>query len=579
MNIKRLLCLLLGALICAGAAGLAACGGPSPTEQRGEVDAKDVYDGKDGVLYWPEEQYLPVFRVDAADRLDYLDLTEYSNGVALLITSLKAIVNREEVRIYTKDRELDWRDWIFEMGYSQDDLVVHDNPYALLEKYVSGTENIIICDTKQEDTVNLASTLAAVTPALIATPEVYDKLRSLGYSFRVIADFRDQFASPLAVYEYLYDTFWKTGLVNRRVMFGTSPGIPGALREYAIASGGACVYLNVDVQEQKELFQKYCDLMPAGNAAYAGWFWGESNSVEFLAKNNIVVWSADYLSNLILLSSREEDRVAIDRREGSKPDLENKIYLMFGVTDGDNLGSYMSQGMATLYDYVQEKNRYNQAFPISWSASPMAYDVMPTVLRYYYDSADPDLMDFFTAESGYGYTYTGSWSSEKALVKFFDYTNLAMKRADMNVINTWYEAGTNWIHEMTEHQKDLFTSRLTNCVGFFDNCNKIATELRNGMLLSTFTEPYSSSVRYTGDNFPLYRIMVDDAYGEFLAGGKTEPQFVSILGYCWDYETMYENMYETYRYCQTTYGKEVEFVTISQLVDLMTQYETEKAAA
>ena len=60
-------------------------------------DPKDVITEEDGLDYlWPEDRYMPTFVNEPAEHIDFIDLTEFSDEVILLMTSLKAIVNAEQ---------------------------------------------------------------------------------------------------------------------------------------------------------------------------------------------------------------------------------------------------------------------------------------------------------------------------------------------------------------------------------------------------------------------------------------------------------------------------------------------------
>ena len=573
MKPKKVISLLLAGISAVFSFSITAC---SEETNSSKVLKKDIYADATAEFYWPEEQYLPTFNLPIADKLDYIDLSSFSTEVGLLLTSMKAIVNKEEVRIYSKDRDVDWYDWVYEMGYSENDLVFWDDPYALLDKYITGEEDIIICDSTLTDTYNLASTLAGITPALIATPEIYYKLCELGYDFNVIFDCRNRFSSVVDVYEYVFEEYFKTGLVNRRAIFGTSSGIAGCIREYAIASNGACVYLDATVEAERQLLIKYLELMESGESAFIGWFPNEVSSLNLLSKYGVAVWSGDFLSNMLFHSSMKTDRAQISRKIGSYKTLENKIYVMMGVTDGDNLGSWMQQGMKRSYSYVLEQNKKTTAFPISWSISPMAYYLMPSVLRYYYDNANPELTDFYSAFSGVGYTFIGPWDSFDGLTTFFARSNTAMKDAQIDVVNTCYEPVGALVNDMSDEHKNMIAEKLTNVRAIYDSCRIAETKTVKGKLFTNFEDPYADKSEVVGGSSNVWKMLVEEAYMNYMISGKEEPQFIGIQGYSWDYETMYQEMLKTYQYCAQKYGAEVEFVTMSQFTDLKIQYEARK---
>ena len=62
-----------------------------------------------------------------------------------------------------------------------------------------------------------------------------------------------------------------------------------------------------------------------------------------------------------------------------KPELENKIYLSFFMSDGDNV-QYCQHQMSVLWG-----NKSRGQVPLNWTVSPGLADIGPGLLNYYFD--------------------------------------------------------------------------------------------------------------------------------------------------------------------------------------------------
>ncbi len=528
-------------------------------------DPKDVITEEDGLDYlWPEDRYMPTFVNEPAEHIDFIDLTEFSDEVILLMTSLKAIVNAEQPRIYSRDRVEDYFDWLPYIGYSEDKVTVYADPYELFDKYVKEEEikNIVISDSAVVESINAASTLAGITDSLVVTTDLYQKLLSLGYKFNVLQDFTGMFKTGQDVNRYIFEHWFSQGYVNKRILFGTDPGIPGCLREYAMALGCACVYFDINNEEDKALLEEYADLMPKGYSQYAGWFpaGNEEAMVTFLSEHGIVMTSADFFTNIPFLSGQKVEK--IQRKRSSEMTLENKIYVMYGVTDGDNMGSYMQQAFPQMLFSDIERD-----FPISWTISPNAAFLMPRVLQAIYDEADAELDDFLSGPTGAAYTFPGiqdkSWRDHYIRV-----TDEYMEAADLNVLNTWNEAGPLWANPMTEDLKKAYVENLKHVTGILDQCYSQPYETIEHITFARADEPYAPS----DDADEWFTNMMEDAYLSYMMDEGKSPIFLSIMGNAWGGENTILDMKTATETISEKYPDIFEFVTITQYLDLIRQH-------
>lgn len=516
-------------------------------------------------IVWESDQYTPTFGAPA-DKIDYIDTTEMSIDSQYLIASLKAIVNSRQPRIWSKDREWDYYDWLPNIGYGEEDLTVYTDPYDLVVKYKDEIDSVILLDRTQMDTINAACTLAGIKPALIASRAVYYKLLSRGVELEIIENFEGKFENTSEVYQFIYDEYFSTGLVDRRAICALNPAIGGCIRDYGIAANIAFVYFDVLREADKALMEKYLSLMPAGKSAYLGWFptGNEGTMVALTSKYGLVTWASDYLQNAIFLSGM--DRTGIMQKKSPEITLENKVYVCLTFSEGDNIGTALQQRFPLLFTY-----EHHGDFPVSWTISPQAYYMYPQILKWFFDTADPENTNFYTGPSGVGYNYPRSWSDENGLAHMLTVTNELCKKTGIRIVNTWNDNSGTWYDELSESELNTLAKYLTDVTAVVDNSPNTATEIRgNDVLFTGFTHPYSQT---TDDNVNIYEGEIEAAVDVFEEFG--DPQFLSIVGNPWYGESWsmqsYEIFWEVYQNTVERYGDKVEFVTLEQYCSLLRQ--------
>ncbi|KAF5484928.1 hypothetical protein CGCS363_v014270 [Colletotrichum siamense] len=161
-------------------------------------------------LNWPANRALPLFP-DAAKEIEYAKLTALSGEEQILLVSLQGLVNRRQPRLYlywspdssNSDDEVNeaWLRQIEGQGFKSAD--VTSDPFRLVDKYRSDIRGAIVYDTKLSDTINLASTLAGLYGAVIATEELTRRL-----NVSIIEDLRGRFKDKYELYEYAARSVW-----------------------------------------------------------------------------------------------------------------------------------------------------------------------------------------------------------------------------------------------------------------------------------------------------------------------------------------------------------------------------------
>ncbi|MCD8043174.1 MAG: hypothetical protein LUH10_08920 [Tannerellaceae bacterium] len=376
-------------------------------------------------ILWPEGQILPTFPASAETQdLIYLN-DRVSNEERYLFSSLKGIVNGTQPRIFSYEGDAFAEGpytWLDSLGYKY---VEHDDPWAVLQKYLPEVEGLIVYDPDQIHTVNLATIMAKDKKALIASPNLLAKLTAAPYNLPVLEDLRGKYTSHLDLYQMIYDTYWQTA--DRRALMVLAPGIEGSVREYAIALKTVTVWLNPEIEVENELLSRFLSSMPQG-ANTLGWWPEEGPGVEAGSRFGIPTIPSNFCTNLTFHSGLP--RTITPKPLPPKPELQNKIYVAFILSDGDNL-QYVEHLMRKLWN-----NEDRGSVPIGWTISPAMVDAMPGALNFLHQSATEN-DNLISGPSGLGYTYPNYWPNTEDLNQYIERTEKYNQAAGIRVITVW----------------------------------------------------------------------------------------------------------------------------------------------
>jgi hypothetical protein len=369
-------------------------------------------------VYWRGAAYIKV---------DWVGVRQNSSSAEMyLFASLKGIVNRTQPRIFSYEGDAfaeGQYTWLQSLGLSW---VEPADKWSLITKYRNEISGLIVYDPAQIHTVNLATMLAKDRKALIASPALLSRLTSSPYNLPVLLDLRGQFTSKLQVYQTLYNTYWPN--LDHRLLIGLNPDAhKSALREYATALGAAVIWLDPNVAGESELLNSFLSSMPAG-ANYMGWWPEEGPGVERGSRYGISTIASDWATNLTVHSGMP--RTVNLKPMPAKPALQNKIYVAFILSDGDNL-QYVEHLMRKLWN-----NPDRGTVPIGWTLSPAMLDAMPGALNYYWQTSTNN-DNLISGPSGYGYAYPNSFPNQTSLNQFVAKTEDYNLRAGFRVITIW----------------------------------------------------------------------------------------------------------------------------------------------
>lgn len=371
-------------------------------------------------VFWYDKAYLNV---------DYITYCPVQMEEELLFSSLQGVVNGTQPRIalsYQEDGK--GRDWLTRQGISY---TVIDR-WAALQKYRNEVDGIVIYDPNLPDTVNVATTIAGARNAVIAAPSQVATLTASPYSFTIVDDLRGRFNDKYAAYNYMYVNYWPQ--CNHRCLAGLfiadqtgALSAFGQLRDYLIATKTAVFWLDPANQTDRNMAAQFFTGLTAGNGTYLGWWPNEGAGVRFAQGYGIPTVASDWFKNASLYGglSRALNIPFIP----AKPTLENKIYVAFMMSEGDN-AQYVANVMGTLW---QDPNR--GAVPISWTTQPILLDLAPQTLNYFYNTATPNDC-LMAGPSGAGYVYADELSQAN-LDLYTERTAAYCQNTGIKVINVW----------------------------------------------------------------------------------------------------------------------------------------------
>ena len=236
-----------------------------------------------GGISWPKGQALPRFA--APSRLDVADLTSLSGDERLLLGTLQGLVNRSRPRVYLIGDDAingEGRDtWLRDLGVPYTE---HDDPWALVAKYRGVVRGSIVYDPEVPDSINVATTLAGLENAVVASPALAELLGER-YQIDVLEDLRGTFADRIGAYEWQLEHLWPR--TTHRMLVGLPPvkdvslppGVPegyttvGKVADHVHDSSNRDVY-EFDLSDQlggEGLWVRFDD-------AYTGEGWGPAVS-------------------------------------------------------------------------------------------------------------------------------------------------------------------------------------------------------------------------------------------------------------------------------------------------------------
>ncbi|MGM9743062.1 MAG: discoidin domain-containing protein [Candidatus Cryptobacteroides sp.] len=517
---NRILFFSITAAVCAL---LHSCANPDCHENK-YVQWKHYQVPETGIL-WPSGQILPSF-ASISDSLDaiFTDRPALTETECVMLATLQGTVNRTKPRIilFSSGRggASEWADRLG-LGYR-----IHpaSELYGLVSKYEKELAGVVLYDSSASPHyVNLATTAAAVRGALAMTGDEYRKSQDAGVQLPVIEDFTGlEMTDAVSIYEYMYDNIWPK--CTRRMLLSLSPGVRTDIRDMAVATGSATIWLDPRKEEEKAVAEKFIADMKAGESIILGWWPEERSGIGLGTSFGISTIPSDFYDNSTVYAG---DPHFIDHAPvPKKPALENKVYVALFLSDGDNV-QYCEHTMPKLWS-----NEDRGIVPINWTVSPGLVDLGPGLLNYYHRTASHNDC-IGSGPSGLGYAliydaFNEKWyaSGRERLEPYIKITGQYLEKSGMRTITIW--------DEVDESQMDAYAD---DCRFLYGLTQQDWERQRNGKKAPAVKSCHKAGRMAFLPNRPCYAGNIDDIvrhWQDTLSSydGRS-PMFLTAQGVSW----------------------------------------------
>ncbi|GHO73514.1 hypothetical protein KSD_12850 [Ktedonobacter sp. SOSP1-85] len=382
----------------------------------------------------------------APEQLSIYDISSTSSEERQAVSTLTGLINRSQPEVYLIYNQDD-RFWLEQipdslprrsMSVSGGDVLG-----ALIQEYRTRIKGIVIYDPAQQDTLNLATTIAGLRDGFVADPELAASLQQQ-YHLPVIDDLRNyQWRSRLHMYRWAQQSFLRD--TNNLLLAGLTPEGLTPLRSLLVATRAFVYWLDarkyvpepqVDWLSERALFKEILANYPAG-ALHLGWFPDEGSGVQLTSQHALPVYASDYYQNLeVWLSLPMADMplpVAPAVQASKAP--QKKTYLSFTISDGDNI-QYCQHRLLQLW-----RDNVRGSLPLGWTISPALPYFAPSLAKYYLESATAN-DELIAAPSGAGYMFPSHWPTQH-MQDFLDDTGEMMQAMGLSTLEV---LDTDFLH-------------------------------------------------------------------------------------------------------------------------------------
>ncbi|MBR5427162.1 MAG: discoidin domain-containing protein [Clostridia bacterium] len=519
-------------------------------------------------LYWPEDRVFPAFSAPEGPLVAFPGDLFSAPGMTAL-ACLQGFANAVTPRAVILDGDV--REWLDEYGYAYT-VATRENAYEYIKELAAdAVDGAVLYSTERSDQyMNLASSIGNTMNAVPLTGELYETWRARGIELPVLADIRDlPYTETVDIYRYLFDNYWQD--CTHRILVVQRTDLPWHMRDLASAVGGAVVYLSCAGGEETALFKEFLNTMTPGESILTGWYAGQERELMTVAAQcGLSCVPADFYCDPTVFAQ--------DLRIGTpavpdQPELENKIYIAYFLSDGDNI-QYDMHAMRGYWN----ANRGNQGrVAVNWTVSPALADLAPGILNYYYSGAT-DTECFVCGPSGMGYTMpvntfggnTGvQFTSDEAFGAYVRLTDRYLQRAGLRAVTIW--------DNLSSSQRKIYSTESPYLYGLtVQNFTNSSLRLRytdvvNDMLMVQMTPGYFAS--NAEGTTPLTQIEGDikDAVKYLKYDGKY-PVFVATQVSVWAFHDIADVArleQDLSDYYAKTYGSDVvEFVRADHFYNL-----------
>lgn len=524
-------------------------------------------------LSWPEGQIFPTFPAGSGN-LDVITDTNLNDSERIAYTCLQGIVNANETRmaLYVDNVAT----WAGIYGYKANRAATTAARDKIVKKYASEIKGVVLYSTAQTrkcaDFVNLATTVANVRQAIPVTEQIYNHWKEQGIDLPVAEDLTGlTLTKPLDVYQYLYDNYWE--YCTKRILFVQSPDYH-QMRDYASATGAAMVYLSCKSEDRKELalFKKFLADLTPGESILMGWNGQEKELMTTAAAYGLSCVPADFFSAPSVFAQNMDVQV---NPVPDMPRLENKIYIAFYFSDGDNI----QYNMNAMKEYWDNASKYRGQVPVNWTISPALAEIAPGMMNYYYNSATaaecfvcgPSGLGYTVPVNTFGATVGNAFKNDEYFAAYVRMTNGYLAKSGLRMVTIW--------DNLSDSQRKIYSDLGSYLYGLSVQHFTIGdldigyTGVTNNMLIQQMTPAYFA--KNDEGTTTLTELGEIDKAVKYLKYDGTAPVFISCQVSVWAFHDMKEviewEQYLSDKYAEI-YGEDVvEFVRADHYYNLYYQ--------
>ena len=388
---------------------------------------------------WAVSGWWPTFQTP--DHLDVYDIRSASQDTQLALTTLTGVINRQKPQVYllsSADAAFWLQEVFVQMPHEVSPATGNTALDAILNKYASSIQGMIIYDPNSIDSINIATMLAGQRDSMVVSPALAGALQKPPHQLPVIADLSIyQWKNRIQAYTWAESNLLKNSATT--LIAGMDPKIAGALRSFLVATRTFIYWLDASncIPDSLNGLISECGLMkrifsafPAGTI-HLGWFIDEPHGVNLTSKAAMPVLASDYFENLEAWTSIQNVQ-GIQQAPSSTSQSDNasirtpQAYVSFTISDGDNL-QYDQHRMAGLW-----KDPARGSIPMGWTISPSLVQTAPSLAAYYMNTASPN-DELLAGPSGVGYMYPSDWPQQQ-LTAFLRLTGESMQAMKLNII-------------------------------------------------------------------------------------------------------------------------------------------------
>lgn len=525
-------------------------------------------------LYWPDSQIFPTFTEPQSELIGFpSDILSHKEMVAL--ACLQGFVNAIDTRMVILDGDVS--KWLGDYGFSHKRIEKQEVFSYIKELCVGAVAGVVLySDDLNKEYINLASSIGNTMNALPLTAEDYDKWRSEGINLPVLVDIRGlQYTNPTEIYKYFFDNYWDD--CNKRVLVVQRTDLSFQMRDLASAVGGAVIYLSCAGGPETWMFKKYLDTMVPGESILTGWYADQERELMTVAAQcGLSCVPSDFFNNPTVFAQKQEIQVPA---VPDMPELENKIYIAYFLSDGDNI----QYDMHAMRDFWDENSHAQGKVPVNWTISPALVDIAPGMMNYYYSRAT-DSECFVCGPSGMGYTMPkntfgsnkgNNFLSNNKFKAFVNMTDAYLQKSGLRTVTIWDNLSLAQRRIYSQKSPYLYGATVQH---FTDSELKVGfTGVTKDMLFIQQTPAYFA--QNAEGNLPHNTIgnNIKDAVKHLKYNGN-KPVFVATQASVWAFHNIDDVIkleQELSDYYAQTYGKDVvEFVRADHLFNLY--YEANK---